>query len=369
MERQNYELKDAYFACTTPYQVIGAISITLCLGLEADLYIFGMFPHYEEVAKRLEKYKIFQKVIPVDCSKIGAPGRVQGFLQMLFAHRMASPFLPKNIAYKTYYSSSRAFPKTILHKVLLDRNSDMTRVVYEDGLGTYAANSHPLNATRMKLAAEKLLGWKLDIPERTSMMANVPPLVEPPESVGILPVTQMPRLAFTEETRHMLLDIFSVGKDDEINEKCIIFDTLRPFKDLTDADYDEIDKCYSLITEYIGKTNVVCKPHPRSVERTNVEIELYKKQELPMEVLYSGMSDIENRILVSYTSTAIFTPVILFDKEPIVISLHRILSHTRSSEIFEPIFEKFKRIYKNPERVVAPATKEQLMSFLSMIEL
>lgn len=365
---RNYKIKDAYFACTTPYQVIGAIAITMSEKFDADLYIFGMFPHYKEVAEKLAKYEVFQNVISVDCSEIGAPGRKKGFLQMMFAHRTVSFFLPDDVAYKTYYSSSRALPKTLLHKVLLDRNPEMTRVVYEDGLGTYAGNSHPLNATKFKSTAEKLLGWKLDVPEKTSMMANIPSLVEPPATVGVLPVAQMPRLTFTEETRHMLLDIFSVGKEDEIDEKCIIFDTLRPFKDLSEADYQNIDDCYKLIANHVGKENTVCKPHPRSTGRTSADIELYKKQELPMEILYGGMEDIESRILVSYTSTAIFTPVILFDKEPIVISLHRMLPHKQSTEIFEPIFEKFKGIYKHPDRVAAPKTEDELSEFLSSIK-
>lgn len=366
---RDYELRDACFACTTPYQVIGAISITMELKLDADLYIFGMFPHYREVAGRLEKYKIFRNVIPVNCKEIGAPGRIRGFLQMLFANKTVRPFLPTDAAYKTYYSSSRALPKTILQKVLLDRNPNMTRVVYEDGLGTYARNSHPLNATKRKSAAEKLLGWRLDIPEKTSMMANIPDLVEPPKTVGVLPVTQMPRIAFTEEERRMLLDIFSVGKDDEINERCIIFDMLRPIEGLCDEDYEKIDDCYSLIADYLGKENTLCKPHPRSVGKTKAEVKQYQKQELPMEALYGGMPDIENRILISYISTAIFTPVILFNQEPVVISLHRILPHTQSSKIFDPIYEKFRGIYRRPEKVMAPETKEELAAFLSAIGL
>ena len=46
--------REACFACTTPYQVMGAISIALQEKLKADIYIFGMFPRYKEVADRLE---------------------------------------------------------------------------------------------------------------------------------------------------------------------------------------------------------------------------------------------------------------------------------------------------------------------------
>ena len=61
-------LKEACFAVTTPYQLIGAIALQIEYNLDSDIYIFGMFAEYNLIASKLESYNIFDKVIAVDCS-------------------------------------------------------------------------------------------------------------------------------------------------------------------------------------------------------------------------------------------------------------------------------------------------------------
>lgn len=363
-------MRQACFACTTPYQVIGAISITIGKQLDADLYVFGMFPKYEEICERIREQNIFANVYAIDCTKIGWPNRIEGFLQMLFAEKTVSPFLPEKAEYETFYSSSRALTKTILQKVLLTRNPGMSRVIYEDGMGTYSGDSHPLNPTRLKSIAEKILGWKLDDPGKTIMMAYIPELVDVPEYLKGCKVEQMPRLRNDDRTRQMLEDIFSTNPDSMIRERYIIFDTLRPNPlFLSDSEMEVLDTCYSCVEQLVEGDDIIIKPHPRSKNKSSADIRLYAHQELPVEILYAEMDDMEKRVLISYTSSAVFTPKILFDKEPEVISLHRILMNTKSSQLFEGIYEKFKSTYSDQERVSAPESIDELTAILERREL
>jgi len=357
-------MREACFACTTPYQVIGAISITIEKKLDADLFVFGMFPNYVNVCKNIRNQGIFQNVFAVDCSKLGHPGKKKAFLQMLFSKQVVSSFLPSDAVYKTYYSSSRAHPKTVLQHVLLNRNPSMTRVIYEDGMGTYTGRSHTLNATRLKSTAEKILGWKLDIPENTSMMAYIPELVDVPEYLTGHVVEKMPRLQFDKKNGEMLKNIFSVDDSKRIDNKIVIFDTLRPNPShINEDEYEILDECYRTISDYFTG-DVIIKPHPRSRAVGNYDIELYEYQEVPMEVLYTDMEDLNERILIAYTSSAVFTQKILFDKEPTVICLHRLIKNSRSSITFEPIFEKFKSIYSKQDKVCAPDSMDDLKLLL-----
>lgn len=352
---------EACFACTTPYQIIGAISITLGKKIDADLFVFGMFPNYQVVCENIRKQNIFHKVYDIDCSDIGWPSRGKAFFQMKFASQVVSSFLPPDVSYRAYYSSSRAHPKTLLQYVLLQRNPSMERVIYEDGLGTYAGNSHPLNATKLRKLSETILGWKLDVPEKTTMMASIPELVDIPEYLQECEVVQMPRLDFDTTTSNMLKSIFSVDDSRIITSRIIIFDTLRPNPAyLNEDDFRIIDECYRIIGQAVEYKDVIVKPHPRSKYNGDHDIALYEYQEVPMEVLYAGMQDLDQLVLITYTSSAVFTPKIMFDKEPVVISLHRILSNTKSSIIFDPIYEKFKSIYSNKEKVAAPETLNEL---------
>ena len=363
-------VKPACFACTTPYQVMGAIGIAQALypDADSDIYIFGMFPNYDSVAAQLRKQNVFSEVIAVDCEKLKSPGKVRGFLQMAFAENTVSFFLPKGVCYEKFYSSSRALPKTITMHVLSKRNPSMQRVIYEDGMGTYASNSHPLNATKMMERAEKLLGWNIDDPDHTSMLAYISELVDPPEYIKGQTVGQMPRLKFDSRTVSLLEEVFSVGSDAHISERIIIFDTLRKYSRYMDeAQFILLDECYDTIRSYAGGQDIICKPHPRSGFETKSQIEVYKNQEVPMEILYATMDDLEDRILISYTSSAVFTPKIMFDKEPVVLSLHRILNETRGSVVFEGIYLKFKGIYKDSGKVMAPENMDELKACLSRI--
>ena len=367
---KNYLMREACFACTTPYQILGAISITQGYKLDADIYVFGMFPNYDKVARKLTENNIFTNVYAVDCSEIGAPGRRKGFVQMLFAEKTMAFFLPKNVAYSYFYSSSRAIMKTIMQHVLLKRNPRMKKVIYEDGMGTYAADSHPLNATRYKRVAEKLLGWNLERTNLTSIIANIPGLVDLPEHLKGCTVGQMPRLEINQNTVSVLEDIFSIKEGDKIKQSYIVFDTVRNVSnDFTIAHLALLDECYDIISKIVGKDNMICKPHPKSVCLSHANIPIYPYQEIPMEVLYASMPGLENRILITLTSTAVFTPKILFNKEPRVICLHKIIKNTKRTNVFDNIFEKFKSCYADKARVIAPRTVDELREQVQILAL
>ncbi len=352
--------RQACFACTTPYQVMGAIGITQSGKLDADLYIFGMFPGYETVAEKLGQYSLFANVYGVDCKEFRSPGRKKAFKQMIFARKTVSAFLPEDVCYDSFYSTSRAHIKTILQNVLLKRNRDMETIIFEDGMGTYFSGSHILKTTELKGYAEKLLGWHLFDPDHTRIMANVPELVDVPDELSNCIVEKQPHIAWDQTTRDMLRKVFQVNPEDEIDSHCIIFDTLRGISHLNREYLSILDRCYEIIAEKGGYENTICKPHPRSTEITKANVKLYGRQGIPMEILYTGMADLEDRILVAFTSTAVFTPKILFGKEPVVICLHRCLKGARGSMEFEGTYEKFKSIYSDPERVYAPSTLDEL---------
>ena len=68
------------------------------------------------------------------------------------------------------------------------------------------------------------------------------------------------------------------------------------------------------------------KPHPRSKEKTGADIKVYTNTSVPMEVLYAGMENLDGRILITYASSAVYTPKMFFDAEPVVINLFRIVT-------------------------------------------
>ena len=367
--KKNIIIRNACFICSSPYQVIIALSIVLENPQDADLYVYGTFSGYQELVERLRKYQLFQNIYAVDLSAIGVTGRLRCIWETFFADRIVRKFLPDSISYNICYFSSRSSLKSAQLKVLLDRNPEMRRVMMEDGMGTYSDKGNLLSVSKSRRVFERVLRWKLDDPGNTKFMVNCPELVNNPAPFDICEVERISVLKLNSANQQMLFDIYSLPDDGVINEKCIIFDTKRHGTTILPKEQMTLmDKCYSIVAEHIGYQDVILKPHPRSTEECLCGAPQYTYPEIPMEVLYAEMSELEKRILVSFVSTAVFTPKILFDAEPFVICLHRIVKDNRISSNFESIFEKFRKLYNDPLRVMAPGSLEELETCLQMIK-
>ncbi len=356
----------ACFACTTPYQIMGALSITQELGLTADLLLFGMFPGFEAVGERLKETGVFRQVIVV--SKYRSPGRKGALKQMLHARAVVESFLPRQWTYDTYYYSSRANLKNVLLHELYRRNPSLRLVLYEDGLGTYQRDSHVLNTSSRRSWAEKLLGWNLYRPERTSILVNQPELFEAPEALKNCPVSKMPAFNSDPGRVEILRRLFDVRPEDRIACRAVIFDPMRSKDPERLPKLPVLDQCYQLCAEALGAENVIVKPHPRSRFQSESGLALYGGAGIPMEVLYADMADLDHRVLITYASSAVYTPKMFFDQEPWVINLFRITDNRDGAvSEWEAPYLKFRGIYRNPEKMMAPATLEELRQCLAKV--
>ena len=357
----------ALFACTTPYQVMGAIGIVSAEKTEADLILFGMFEGYEDVAARIREAGLFREVTAVAPDRYKAPGRKAALKQMLRARSVSRDFLAEGLVYDRFYSSSRAHIKNILLHELIRRNKGLKIIIYDDGMGTYDGDSHVLNTTDRRKKAERLLGWDLYRPERIEYLVYEPGLFTKPKGYEACAVKPMPKPGEREETMAQIARVFGVTEKDEIPEKVIIFDPYRGADRERDRILPEIDRCYEAAAEAFGRGNVIVKPHPRSLKRTEADVKVYAGSGIPMEALYAGMRNLEERVLVTYASTAVYTPKVLFGKEPRVIALFRITDGEESE--WRPQFEKFRGLYKEKERMTAPGSLEELESMVRKMRL
>ena len=365
--KQNDKTMKACFACTTPYQLMGAISIVQGLKLEADLYLFGMFPDYDRIAERLERYHVFRKVIPVNCDKFRSLSYVKALWQTLNSRKAVSSFLPPEAVYDVFYNSSRAHVKLLLRRELERRNPELCFVTFEDGLGTYSAQSHELNSSRLRRLVNTVLGWDSFKPSKTIMMVTHPKLFELPKRLSTVPIKKMPSVVGSENNRSMFLDVFDAHEEGIINERVILFDVTRGiYENDLDVDTNMLDESYQMVIDKFSSNNVVCKPHPRSVVKTKVAVKEYVKTGIPVEILYAGMFDLEERVLIGTFSTALFTPKMMFDKEPTIVCLHKMV--WPSNQKIPPVFEKLSKMYKHKDRIFAPENLNELSSYLSKIK-
>jgi hypothetical protein len=346
---------------------MNAIFIVQGYHLEADLYLFGKFPDYDRITDRLRKYHVFNKIVAVDCSKFRSLSQIKALWQTINSRRSVSSFLPSEVNYDIMYSSSRAHVKLLMRKELERRNPKIKFVLFEDGLGTYSAQSHVLNSSRLRRLVETICNWNSFAPQRTKMIVTHPEFVELPQRLKGVIVEKMPLFNWSTENCDMLLDIFSVHKDELIDERVVVFDVTRGvYKNNLDVDVCLLDECYKLLKEKFSYHDVICKPHPRSRQKSRADLKEYQKKGAPVEILYVGMPDLEDRILVGTFSTALFTPKMLFGKEPVIICLHKMV-WPRNTEI-PPLFSKLSRMYQHKDRVMVPSNLTELSKCLDKIK-
>lgn len=364
--------RDACFVCSSPYQIIGAISIVKNEKMNADLYITSEFPGYDNIASKLRNYNLFSSVYVIDSPIFRKRGALASIQITVFSEHTISKYMPKDVSYKYYFASSRSTLKAAQLSVLRRRNPNIKRVLFEDGLGSYSDSGRLLsNVSKQRKIIEKVLRWDLDDPQKMCLMVYLPELLSMPEQWKDIPVEKMPRLEMTPENQALLADVFSINQDDYISESHIIFDVKRRGGKLDLLSTDEkaiLDKCYDIVVKAFND-EVICKPHPKSLEVSNCAIKVYQNQGIPMEVLYHIMNDLESRVLIAYVSTAIFTPKILFDKEPIVICLHNFFPDNEISKNFVSIYEKFRSTYRQQERVIAPSSLDDLASVINKLSI
>ncbi|MBR4461151.1 MAG: hypothetical protein IKS51_01000 [Erysipelotrichaceae bacterium] len=100
-------------------------------------------------------------------------------------------------------------------------------------------------------------------------------------------------------------------------------------------------------------------PHPRNPENDTIFLSSDPKQIWELQVL--NTKQIEKKLIISIHSTACLTPKILFDKEPYVILLYRIvIEHDwKYFEMMEKVIEAFIRKHRDPDKVMIPSTLEE----------
>lgn len=361
------EHRYACFACTTPYQLLGAISIVQGNGIEADLYLIGSFDGYEEIAKRLKAYNIFKSIFLVSRKRDKNISRIKVIWQILNKRRILKSYLPSNLSYEYFYSSSKAHSKLLLFFELRRRNPKLKYVIYEDGTGTYSKYAPSLNSSRHSRLFELICRSKVYIPEKTSIMVHYPSFLWLPEELKSIPKMEMPLLSLSAANKKMLKDVFGMEGVNTISSNIILFDTARSVYRNDSFDLALLDDCFKAVLDLFPFQDVVLKAHPKSNAKTSLNVMIYQHSEIPMEVLYSDMADLDNCILIGNHTTALYTPKMLFGKEPIVISLHEIV--WKSKPQISKIFERFRTMYDQRDRFFAPKNIEELVTFLTKLKL
>lgn len=381
MQENVRECVDTCIICTTSYQLMAAIAICEQLNRTTDLYIMGQFNDYDTIADKVSNENIFNNVYCVNerevqkwrfnkkASKIGI--HIREALIYLFPKRFVNRII-KNTKYKhILISTMNAFTGRIVSRYMM-KHDKTELLLYDDGIGSYC-DPEVKNHGRI----EYILGC---ISFGRRVMNTIPNrfLYSPDlyRACNILP--QNCKLytikRWNDNDMHIkALDrIFSYSVSDNVQGRVIAFESLE--RKTYPNDFDTIIQCYNYVAQMVNEDFCI-KMHPRNFDDQEFYAQKYNiyqsKLSVPFELIINH-SNVKNMILMSVSSTACFTPKILFDEEPIVLFLNKLISrvegHISNQDNNLKFILALKKSYRDPSRVLIPENFESFKKMIDSVE-
>lgn len=368
------DIRACYF-CTTPYQIIGAISLAEDRKEKADLYIVGQFSSFKTIAKKIQQQNIFHNIITINESDVLGTVKTQKnkiikkfqmFTYYLKIKKIGEEIVGKDKSYHKMYFSSQAFIIRLVYFYFLNYRNPMEFIRFDDGVGSYYNNNLFETKSIDKFLRRILFGNKA-ISFNYDLLLYMPELARKSQNESSVSLRPMPRISSGESSIKSLNAIFDYTEKDDIKENVIIYDTMK------EAVYGEkgaryLEDLYEIIGNALQNQNVIIKSHPRSQDRTVNNIKQYGNHVIPSEVLYLNM-EMENKVLITSNSTAVVTPKLLLGKEPTIILLYKIMN--KVSEVHkdeDDFFQRFKNTYHDKHKFFIPENLEELNNILDRIK-
>lgn len=367
MENNNL-IKDSCYLCTTPLQVLGAINLQLKKKERADIYLFDDFDNYKEIGERIKQENVFDNVYCINFySSLKTKGtgfvRAEIFTRMMFCNSYFQSAVGNDIKYRKMYCSTSAVSKMVIANALFNRNEQMTVIRYDEGIGSYSNNEKGRKGSKLYQTAKRLLHWRDIIDEAKKIYLYQPDLITDSQ----MEIEKMPYMDLSDGQKKLLSNIFFGTSSDipSIKEQIVIFDTYRG-SNSPEETINRLDHLYKEIVDLSEHDNSILKSHPRSRAETEVDISKFKYKTLPIEMVYMNQDDLENKILIALNSTAVFTPKMLFNVEPRIVLLYRLVSDDPIiQKKRDDVYLKMAKMYESTDKVFIPDSIHELKKKLT----
>ena len=365
---------DALYICTTPFQIMSAISLAVNRKEKADLYIDVQFEGAEELAEKLRERKIFDCVhLLKDVQAIKdirfTKGRMARYRKMMYwfrhVEKAAEEILLPDREYKTLYATHYIIPATML--ILYFSKYDIrTRMhFFDDGESSYFNQNFYKSSMAERTARRWVLkGKKLRKVRRLYLYS--PDIFRRMNPTETIPVFQLPRFNDSDAVKEHLKAVFDVTEDKGIREPVVILDNIKESV-LPENECKRLVNLYKRMHKEFGDENIIIKRHPRDPHEDQTGIREYPYKIMPFEIICLA-SDSNRMNLVTLSSTATFMPKLLLDQEPRIVLLHRVFHRPDwNDEDTNRLFDIIRESYRKPERICIPETEEELEGILRNI--
>lgn len=371
--------RDTCYFCTSTFQLFPIIALAFYRGEEADLYIDPQFQNAEVFAERINKNKLFCNVIVLNSQEIHkkylpAKNELLKHFQMAYSYLKVDEFakevLLDETTYKRMFISSSAYIPRMIYFHFLKNHMNTELLYFEDGIGSYLGNTAYPTRNFDKWIRRLLFG-------KEAMNFNHEKYLFSPDFFSLMnsnhdeAIKEIPAIIKNESLMHIFNDVFRFEKKHSVRERVVLLDILKSVI-FTNNNFEKLLLIYNLIFEKLGYDNVVIKNHPRDKDGRIVKARYCPNTDVPFESICMN-TDMNQKVLVSYGTTAIGTPKILFNQEPYIVVLYRLVeskqvSGKRYDVSMNQFIMKIKQLYTDKTKVIVPDNLNELASALDIIQ-
>lgn len=348
------------FIGTVPFTLIEAVHFVLSNHIkDADMYLVKVFAGAEETGERLRKTGVFQNVYILDDVLLTYPITLKKCMDVVKNSKKVINQLSKKKYDCCYYNNSGWLINSIFYTGFLKGNPHIKNMFIEHGYYSYVTD-YSEKPWYMGLLI-KLIGLKcMDGSMIDTIYMFEPELMCAPHYGTI---KRMKKL--NKQDKELVLALNSMFrydfKQNEYQDKEIIVMEQGPMK----VEFDK-DQFWDKVFENIDLDRTIIKAHPRQKQSTLAEkgAAISKNHTLPweMEILNN---DIGNKVQITIFSGACVSPKLMFDDEPAVIFLYKLLP-VDYSFLGKKIMEFADHIgaqYKEKDKYFVPETFEELHQY------
>ncbi len=358
-------LVDAMYVCSSPFQVLTAIILATENKEKADLYINGFFFNFEKYQEILQASGLFRRVsiIPYKVYEkyFNKRGRIlprlQAVTNYLFPSRVAKSILPKECFYRRIYSPNRDIICRYLQFYHFRHRFNAELLLYEEGNSAYMQET-VLQENGIEKALRRILYGSKAVATGTLLLYS-------PELFFAIKkqcTFDVKKINVTPTAVRRVEIVFHSEKSVPAYS-AVILDTHKSAI-FNQNQKSEIESIYHTIIDNLC-TEVWLKRHPRELD-DSFGIDKIIDENLPFEVLCTTVAA-DTYLLISYISTALTMPKILFDQEPYILLLYNLVGSTVDIANTKKYFDTIKKIYRHPERILIPETNDELIECIQYL--
>ena len=369
------KVKNAFF-CSTPYQIITSIVLNYLFGEESDIYIVPQFKTAAKCAENLNDLDIFRRVKLVDTSMIEEHKKAKskllmhvGIVRQYFnVDVIARSFLFTDTEYEKIYVSSKAYIPRMAYLYFVKNGFKTELVYYDDGEGSYYNRYRIESSSADKLIRRFVFGKRIQETNQNNQLFLYEPNLYRSLNGNhwkgeIIPI---PHVVCEEPIRSLVSKVFDITKSDVISERAIILDILKTGK-FSRQDIKRLFEIYGNIQKVFGDEDTIIKKHPRDKSDELTSFKCYERYNIPFECLCSQMN-MNEKVLIAVSSTAVVIPKILNGQEPVVILLYKLIEQTNRNNEYRKKQDSFYQLCKNnygeKNRFFIPESFEELAQIL-----